>query len=314
MKKALLVVGFVVIFLYSAQVIAFNGLYGDFTGNGIVEMNDLPDFLDYWLVNDCNETNGVDLDENCIVNFYEFSAFANNWLLELPSAPTGLSATGGDNTVGLDWNDSNESDIAGYNIYRSTTSGSGYSKLNDSLLSDSNYTDNSVTNGTAYYYVVTAVDTSSNESGDSNEVSATPHHTTPPAAPTGLTATAGDAKVLLDWNINSEGDLAGYNIYRSITSGSGYAKINTSLRTSSDYNDTSVTNGTTYYYVVTAVDTSSNESGYSSQVSAMPQHTTPPLAPTGLTATAGDAKVLLDWNINSEGDLAGYNIYRSITS
>jgi hypothetical protein len=58
----------------------FSGLYGDFTGNGIVEMDDLPDFLDFWLVDDCNETYWLDLDGNCIVNFYEFSVLAQNWL------------------------------------------------------------------------------------------------------------------------------------------------------------------------------------------------------------------------------------------
>jgi exo-poly-alpha-galacturonosidase len=226
-----------------------------------------------WLTTDCDPN--VDLNSDCIINFYEFSEFAYNWMQDVPSAPTGLSATPGDTKVTLDWNNNTESDLAGYYIYRSTTSGSGYAKLNSSLLSDSNYIDHSVTNGTPYYYVVTAVDTSANESNNSSEVSATPQLVnTPPAAPTGLSATAGNAKVLLDWNNNSEGDLAGYNIYRSTTSGSGYAKINTSLRTSSDYNDIGVTNGTTYYYVVTAVNTALSESGYSSQVSATPAAST----------------------------------------
>jgi len=93
---------------------------------------------------------------------------------EEPAAPTGLSATAGDATVSLDWNDNSEPDLDGYNMYRSTTSGSGYSQINGSLLSSSNYTDNSVTNGTTYYYVVTAVDTDLNESAYSSEVSATP--------------------------------------------------------------------------------------------------------------------------------------------
>ena len=65
---------------YSNEV--FGGFYGDFTGNGIVEINDLPDFSDLWLVDDCNETVGVNLDGNCIVNFYEFSVLAENWLKE----------------------------------------------------------------------------------------------------------------------------------------------------------------------------------------------------------------------------------------
>jgi hypothetical protein len=92
-----------------------------------------------------------------------------------PNAPTGLIVSGtGNQSVSLNWNDNNDSDLAGYNVYRSTTSGSGYVKVNSSLVTPSAYTDNSVTNGTTYYYVVAAVDTHSNESADSGEVSGTP--------------------------------------------------------------------------------------------------------------------------------------------
>ena len=89
---------------------------------------------------------------------------------------------------------------------------------------------------------------------------------TPPEAPTGLTAITGEADVPLDWNDSSEGDWAGYNVYRSTTSGSGYSKRNSSLLTSSDYIDYINTHDITYYYVVTAVDTNSNESGHSNEV------------------------------------------------
>jgi len=187
-----------------------------------------------------------------------------------PAAPTGLMASAGDSTVSLDWNDNGEGDLAGYNIYRSTTSGSGYSQINGSLVLNSDYTDNTVTNGTTYYYVVTAVDISSNESADSSEASATPQDTDAPSAPTGLTAIGDDQVVWLGWDDNSESDLEGYNVYRSTTSGSGYVKLNGTLLSSSDYNDIDVTNVTAYYYVVTAVDTSFNESVYSSEVSATP--------------------------------------------
>jgi hypothetical protein len=90
--------------------------------------------------------------------------------------------------------------------------------------------------------------------------------TTPPTTPTGLTATAGYIPVILDWNDNSESDLAGYNVYRSTTSGSGYGKLNSILLTDSNYIDDINTTDVTYYYVVTAVDTLSNESNYSSEV------------------------------------------------
>ena len=394
-----------------------------------------------------------------------------------PAAPTGLAAGGDDGVVLLNWNNNAEVDINGYNVYRSTTSGSGYVQLNDSFLSSSDYTDYDVINGTTYYYVVTAVDTSSNESAYSSQVSAMPAaridvniigswvagtthskvsgyyrglvfiahaekggttaygvnsviyggqsmteindinfgatstrvcvaaywlgeagiaaatsgtfvptwsdspndvsyisvffgnvdqsapigakdvnaltgngtvttkalatssgdmvivasacagtgtftlnngfykaneggdvnfdaadgnkaatgaaetpsitHTstsrkaivgfvvqamlnTAPSVPAGFAASADVGMITLDWNNNTEPDLAGYNVYRSTTSGSGYIKLNGTLLSSSNYIDTAVSNGTNYYYVVTAVDTISNESGYSSEISATP--------------------------------------------
>ena len=91
-----------------------------------------------------------------------------------PASPTGLAAAGSDGTVVLDWDDNYESDLAGYEVYRSASSGGPYAKLTASPTSTSSYQDNAVTNGTAYYYVVTAVDLSTNESAPSAEASATP--------------------------------------------------------------------------------------------------------------------------------------------
>jgi hypothetical protein len=96
-------------------------------------------------------------------------------LLKAPAPPTDLKTTVGRTTITLDWNDSNETDLAGYNIYRSTTSDSNYIKLNEQLLSNSNYKDVNITHNTTYYYVVTAVDVNSTESGYSNEVSCSLH-------------------------------------------------------------------------------------------------------------------------------------------
>jgi fibronectin type 3 domain-containing protein len=64
-------------------------------------------------------------------------------------------------------------------------------------------------------------------------------------------------------------DAVGYNIYRSTTSGSGYTMINTSLDGTPAYTDSTVASGQTYYYVATAVNASSEESGYSKQTQAV---------------------------------------------
>lgn len=72
--------------------------------------------------------------------------------------------------------------------------------------------------------------------------------------------------VTLEWDPNSEPDLAGYNIYRSQQSGSGYVKLNSSLIQATSYTDDTIQYGVTYYYVATAVNTSGLESGYSNEV------------------------------------------------
>ena len=74
-------------------------------------------------------------------------------------------------SVALTWNAST-STVSGYNVYRSTVSGSGYTKINSSLVALLTYTDSTVQSGTTYFYVTTAVDSSGNESVHSNEVSA----------------------------------------------------------------------------------------------------------------------------------------------
>jgi len=358
-----------------------------------------------------------------------------------PSQVSGLSGVANAASIDLDWFDNNEADLAGYDIYRSQTSGSGFVKINSNQLSLSAYSDAAITSDTTYYYVVTASDTTGNESINSSEVSVTAqssgggsntawineiHYdnkgkdrnesvevagsegidlsgwtleayngstgliyaivdlsgtisaeescmgtlafdfsglqngspdgvslvdtqgnvldfisyegsftandgaasgmvsndigvtetsstsrnhslqlggtgssvtdftwqtprsktngnkntnqtfegcaadTTAPSAPQNLAATASDAQVALTWNANNENDLAGYNLLRSTSSGGAYTQVNGSLITDTMYFDTSVNNGTTYYYVLNAVDSTGNVSSVSSEASGTP--------------------------------------------
>lgn len=91
-----------------------------------------------------------------------------------PAVPTGLTAAAGDRSVALNWDANTEDDLDGYNVYRSTIPGSGYTLLNGILLNSPEFTDTSVTNFVTYYYVVTAVDGDSLESASSDEVEAMP--------------------------------------------------------------------------------------------------------------------------------------------
>ncbi len=88
-----------------------------------------------------------------------------------------------------------------------------------------------------------------------------------PAAPGGLIAVSGNAQVDLSWSASS--GATSYNVKRSTVSGGSYATVATGVA-NANYSDTDVVNGTTYYYVVSAVN-SEGESGNSGQVSATPQ-------------------------------------------
>jgi hypothetical protein len=75
--------------------------------------------------------------------------------------------------------------------------------------------------------------------------------------------------VALTWNASTSGSVVGYNVYRGTVSGGPYAQINTALDATTSDTDTTVQGGQTYYYVVTAMDSTGGESGYSNQVQAV---------------------------------------------
>jgi len=180
-----------------------------------------------------------------------------------PATPTGLAVAAGNRQVNLTWNVS--SGATGYYVKRSSTSGS---ETQIGTQSTTGYTDNAITNGTNYYYVVSAYN-SYGQSANSAEVSVTPIAPPPPAAPTGLAAIAGNMQVALTWTASS--DATSYHVRRSTTNGGGYAQIG--APTTTNFADSGLTNGTTYYYVVTAVNTA-GESGNSNQGSATPANAT----------------------------------------
>lgn len=83
----------------------------------------------------------------------------------IPSVPTGLTATGFDGKIRLDWQSiKNESDaelnenLAGYNVYRSTKDGTEYTKIGTAGITETTFEDSTVENSTKYYYVITSYD------------------------------------------------------------------------------------------------------------------------------------------------------------
>lgn len=214
-----------------------------------------------------------------------------------PATPTGLVATPGVNSVSLSWNAA--SGATGYKVLRGTTS--GVYTVTNSVGSNTNF-DASAVGGTQYFYVVQATN-ASGASALSSEVTATPSIALP-NVPTGLTATGTNGAVLLSWN--PAVGATGYNIKRSATSG---AEVTIASSGTASFTDSTVVNGQQYFYKVSSTN-SAGESADSLEVNATPN--VPPLAPTGLAATAGTNQVALSWT-GSAGAVS-YNIKRSITS
>ncbi|MEO7171441.1 fibronectin type III domain-containing protein, partial [Flavobacterium sp.] len=198
-----------------------------------------------------------------------------------PDAPTGFAATGGNTQAGLNWNAS--SGATSYNVKRATVSGGPYTTVGN--VTNTSFTNTGLTNGTTYYYVVSALGTGG-ESANSAQTSATPQVPAPPA-PAGLVATGGNTQVALTWNTAS--GATSYNVKRATVSGGPYSTITNITGTS--FTNTGLTNGTIYYYVISALN-GGGESPNSTQASATPSAPLPSpwaTADIGAVAATGSA-------------------------
>ena len=278
-----------------------------------------------------------------------------------PPAPAGLTATAGDGRVALSWSASTGAST--YNVKRSTSSGGGYTTVATGVIPTS-HTDTGLTNGTKYYYVVTAVN-EAGESGSSNEASATPAapastlrincgggaYTSPatgvwsadanfsggipwtwpnnPVANTeddplywpirygdvpfsyNLPAAAGTYRLKLHFmddvepggrwfhvDVNGERKLTNFDI--TAAAGGRYTALVVDLPVTAGANGVSV------------LFTPVKHVAFVCAIELAPVATTPPAAPAGLTATAGDRQIALSWSASAGA--ATYNVKRSTSS
>lgn len=116
--------------------------------------------------------------------------------------------------------------------------------------------------------------------------------TTPPAVPTGLTATAGNQAVTLSWQTSAEDDVKQVNIYQR--SGDELEKV--ASETGSSFTVTGLTNGQTYVFAIDAEDNSGNRSEKTAEVSATPAASGATATPTLVSSSPedGDTNVALN--------------------
>jgi autotransporter-associated beta strand protein len=173
-------------------------------------------------------------------------------------APVSLTASPGNTQITLTW-----PAVAGatsYSIRRASVTGGPYSQIGTSF--GPSYTDNGLTNGTEYFYVVAA--TNANGTGaNSSEANATPIDTVP-IAPLTLTATGSNNRIILNWSASATA--TGYTVERASVTGGPYTVVASNLDALTD-TDLGLSGNTTYYYVIVA----SNDNGpsaYSVEASA----------------------------------------------
>ncbi len=190
---------------------------------------------------------------------YTVTALVN---VTLPATPA-LSASVLNSDVTLNWTTSPGTGTTGYNVYRNT--GQGWDKIGALPVSTTFYLDEQLLNGT-YGYSVTAVDGIGNESVPSNTATVTVA-VTMPDQPAVLSVTSmPDGTLTANW-VYTGIPPAGFNLYRGLTSGGPYAKVNPAMISGNFYVDTGLTSGMTYFYVVTFVDSVSNEGARSNEAS-----------------------------------------------
>jgi hypothetical protein len=223
-----------------------------------------------------------------------------------PGMPTGLAVyRARDGEIDFVWDNNRESNIAGYKVYRTQTNPSGTYRF-IAETGENGYSDRGLDYDTTYFYRVTAYNTVGIESAPSDSVWGIPHNMYAPDIPQDLVAHAhndeGGISITLMWIPNTEGDLAGYKIYRSI--GGDVIPSEASFHDTTStvpYSDVrSVRIGTRYSYRIVAFD----RGGWQSVASAVtldvvlqrPQLVSPPANATLVSTPTFQWKSVADAN------------------
>lgn len=228
---------------------------------------------------------------------------------EAPTVPADVKATEVTvTTAKITWSESTDNvSVAGYNVYVNET------KVNDALVTGTEYSLTDLTAATEYSVTVTAVDAAENESAKSEAVVFTTEaekDTQAPTAPTDVKATeVTETTAKVTWSEATDNvGVVGYNVYLNET------KVNDAFVTGTEYALTGLTEATEYTVRVTAVDAAENESKRSEAATfttPKTQDTEVPSVPAGVAAsdvTQTGAKITWTASTDNVG-VAGYNVY-----
>ncbi len=256
----------------------------------------------------------------------EITVTAGQQLFEL-LGPLDINAEAKDNKAIISWKiNRNDSAAFSYNVYRAYDSLGRYLRLNSEILvqmindetdenSEMSFVDTLAYNGRQYFYAVVSVDYADNESDKNNILSVSPQDKQAPSVPKNIKSDAGELGIKIRWDLSPEDDIAGYVLYRAFDKDSTFVKIHTDLLplNANSYEDITTQTGDEYFYRLTAVDQSGNESEQSANIYGFYLDPSRPLPPMNLHAVSDSDKITLTWDVIENPEILGYYVFRTST-
>lgn len=240
----------------------------------------------------------------------------------IPPVPAGALASQADpksGKIALRWQASPSPDVAGYDIYRrGRKEQTGFRKINNSLQQprDTIFVDEPPA-ADVWFYKVATFDRAGNRS-DSDTTFAILPDKEPPAPPQGLTLEARSGEMHLKWKANTEPDLLGYRLYRTIDENrpESFTLIHNDVLTATSYVDKlPAAARNKFIYRLVALDSSGNESRGSQAAEGRMPDVVAPEQPALIALTVNaDKSLTLSWLANAESDLKGYQLFRAVDS
>lgn len=236
-----------------------------------------------------------------------------------PAIPYKVEAKSSSSGNIITWEKVIDTDLSGYFIYRSIIADSLFTRLSEILIPPDTgyYVDNTALPNTQYYYRVTAIDRSGNESAQSATGFTVFESKKRPLPPGHVIAEGTSEGVVIKWRSNEEEDLRGYFVFRADNPEAKPVQISGMIgKDTTFYRDTDrhISPKGTYWYSVQAVNFTGYCSNFSAAVPAVTNKTVspePPLSFHGYQDVIGNR---LFWEVPMDNTVAGYNIYRAISS
>jgi hypothetical protein len=238
----------------------------------------------------------------------------------LPGAPTAVTATGGGSQATVSWTapaNNGGTPITGYDVQYSSNSGSTWTSASSTFHTSTatSQTVTGLTNGTSYVFRVAAINAVG--TGPYSAASSAVTIGQGLAAPTNVTATAGNAQAVVSWTApasNGGSPVTGYDVQYSSNGGSTWTSASSAFHTSTATTQTvtGLTNGTSYVFRVAAINAGGTGPYSAASASVMPGIV--PGAPTNLTAVAGAGSATLSWTAPADqgtSAITNYVVQRS---